>query len=327
MIKKLKFLILFCPFFCFGFQQININQQHLDSLENLYNNGKYDEVLNGLKMDVFSSSKDASDSLLITKTFYLKANSLYGLGKYKASILSYNDAIRFSPNIDEGKNLKGMALFDRAFSEYNIQEYLVSYNSVKSAESILSKLKKPNLDYLISIYADISGSATDYGYFDEAEYYLKKGLALYKTHKKRIITGKNQASKDILLLFKSVVLYAAQGKEKAMISSLHQIEKQKTLRKFNATENLMYVVGATKASHLEEVRQIVPDSFLLVPGVGAQGGNLQEVCKYGITKNVGLLVNSSRGILYASQGGDFAEVAANKARNIQQEMEIELGKL
>lgn len=109
----------------------------------------------------------------------------------------------------------------------------------------------------------------------------------------------------------------------------HELYKEvlETSKTYKNHENLMYVVGATKASHLEEVRQIVPDSFLLVPGVGAQGGNLQEVCKYGITKNVGLLVNSSRGILYASQGGDFAEVAANKARNIQQEMEIELGKL
>jgi orotidine-5'-phosphate decarboxylase len=102
------------------------------------------------------------------------------------------------------------------------------------------------------------------------------------------------------------------------------LERSKT---YKNAENLMYVVGATKASCLEGVRQIVPDSFLLVPGVGAQGGNLQEVCKYGITKNVGLLVSSSRGILYASQGEDFAKEAANKARNIQQEMEVELGKL
>lgn len=109
----------------------------------------------------------------------------------------------------------------------------------------------------------------------------------------------------------------------------HELYKEvlETSKTYKNSDNLMYVVGATKALHLEEVRQIVPNSFLLVPGVGAQGGDLQEVCKYGIAKNVGLLVNSSRGILYASQGEDFAEVAANKARNIQQEMEIELGKL
>ena len=96
---------------------------------------------------------------------------------------------------------------------------------------------------------------------------------------------------------------------------------------YNNSENLMYVIGATKASYLEEVRQIVPESFLLVPGVGAQGGSLQEVCKYGMTRNVGLLVNSSRGILYASQEQDFAQMARSNAKNMQEQMEIELAKL
>ncbi len=96
---------------------------------------------------------------------------------------------------------------------------------------------------------------------------------------------------------------------------------------YEGAERLMYVVGATKATYLEDIRKIIPESFLLVPGVGAQGGSLQEVCKYGITKDVGLLVNSSRGILYASTGLDFAETAAEKAQEMQREMEIELAKL
>ncbi|WP_306013402.1 MULTISPECIES: orotidine-5'-phosphate decarboxylase [unclassified Allomuricauda] len=96
---------------------------------------------------------------------------------------------------------------------------------------------------------------------------------------------------------------------------------------YKGAERLMYVVGATKADYLADIRKIVPESFLLVPGVGAQGGSLQEVCKYGITKNVGLLVNSSRGIIYASNGTGFAEIAAKKAQEIQQQMEIELDKL
>lgn len=104
-------------------------------------------------------------------------------------------------------------------------------------------------------------------------------------------------------------------------------EVLKTSKTYVGAERLMYVVGATKATYLREIREIVPESFLLVPGVGAQGGSLQEVCKYGITKNVGLLVNSSRGILYASNGLDFAEMAATKAKEIQQEMELELNKL
>ncbi len=84
----------------------------------------------------------------------------------------------------------------------------------------------------------------------------------------------------------------------------------------------MYVVGATKAEYFTEIRKIVPDSFLLVPGVGAQGGNLQEVCKYGMSENVGLLINSSRGIIYASNNTDFANAAAQKATELQKEMEM-----
>ncbi len=91
-------------------------------------------------------------------------------------------------------------------------------------------------------------------------------------------------------------------------------------RTWENSENLMYVVGATKATYLEEIRKIVPDSFLLIPGVGTQGGNLAEVCKYGMNSNVGLLVNSSREILYASSGEDFAEKAREKAELIQKEM-------
>lgn len=93
-----------------------------------------------------------------------------------------------------------------------------------------------------------------------------------------------------------------------------------TSRTWKNSKNLMYVVGATKAEYFTEIRKIIPDSFLLVPGIGAQGGNLQEVCKYGMNDNVGLLVNSSRAIIYASNGLDFAEKARQEAMKIQQEM-------
>ena len=86
------------------------------------------------------------------------------------------------------------------------------------------------------------------------------------------------------------------------------------------SENLIYVVGATKAEYFTEIRKIVPDSFLLVPGVGAQGGSLSEVCKYGLNSNVGLLINSSRAIIYASNRVDFAEKARGEAQKMQLEM-------
>ncbi|RAJ07516.1 orotidine-5'-phosphate decarboxylase [Arenibacter echinorum] len=95
---------------------------------------------------------------------------------------------------------------------------------------------------------------------------------------------------------------------------------------YENSENLMYVVGATKATFLTEIRNIIPNSFLLVPGVGVQGGSLAEVCRYGMSDNVGLLVNSSRGIIYASDQDNFAQASAEKAKELQQEMSLELKK-
>ena len=95
----------------------------------------------------------------------------------------------------------------------------------------------------------------------------------------------------------------------------------KTSQNWGTTDNMMYVVGATKAEKLEEIRAIVPNHFLLVPGVGAQGGSLQEVAQYGMNEQCGLLVNSSRAIIYAGDGPDFAQLARKEAENVQVEME------
>ena len=100
----------------------------------------------------------------------------------------------------------------------------------------------------------------------------------------------------------------------------------KTAQQWGTEENMMFVVGATQGQMFEDIRRVAPRHFLLVPGVGAQGGSLQEVCRYGMNSDCGLLVNSSRGIIYASSGTDFAEVAAQKARELQEQMAEELGK-
>jgi len=97
-------------------------------------------------------------------------------------------------------------------------------------------------------------------------------------------------------------------------------EVLKTALTWKNSENLMFVVGATKDEYFEEIRKIVPNHFLLVPGIGAQGGNLQDVCKYGLNKDCGLLINSSRGIIYAGKGKDFAIKAQLEALKLQQEM-------
>ncbi|PIF01517.1 MAG: orotidine-5'-phosphate decarboxylase [Maribacter sp.] len=133
---------------------------------------------------------------------------------------------------------------------------------------------------------------------------------------------------------KHTILLALTSNEGAYDFQTQEVEGmalcEKVLRTsltYENAHNLMYVVGATKAGFLGDIRKIVPDSFLLVPGVGAQGGSLKEVCHYGMNQHVGLLVNSSRGIIYASKNKDFASQAALKAKNLQQQMEEELKSL
>ena len=103
-------------------------------------------------------------------------------------------------------------------------------------------------------------------------------------------------------------------------------EVLETSNKWGTDENMMYVVGATRAEQLSDIRKIIPNHFLLVPGVGVQGGNLREVAKYGMNSDCGLLVNSSRGIIYAGKGIDFAEKAREEAQKLQQEMTVLLSK-
>lgn len=101
----------------------------------------------------------------------------------------------------------------------------------------------------------------------------------------------------------------------------HVLTKSQT---WGNADNMMYVVGATQGEAFKDIRRHAPNHFLLVPGIGAQGGSLHDVCQYGMNKDCGLLVNSSRGIIYAGNGVDFAQVAAEKAREIQEEMAREL---
>lgn len=108
--------------------------------------------------------------------------------------------------------------------------------------------------------------------------------------------------------------------QKVTDQSLYQLVLE-TSKSWKNSQNLMYVVGATKAEYFAEIRKIVPDSFLLVPGVGAQGGSLEEVCKYGLNDQIGLLVNSSRGIIYASNQENFAIKAREEAMKIQLQMQ------
>ncbi|MFY0603217.1 MAG: orotidine-5'-phosphate decarboxylase [Flavobacteriaceae bacterium] len=139
--------------------------------------------------------------------------------------------------------------------------------------------------------------------------------------------GKDSVEPFLAFEHKHTILLALTSNQGAFDFQTKEIDQKEvykhvleTSTKWKNAQNLMYVVGATKAEYLAEIRKIVPDNFLLVPGVGAQGGNLQEVCKYGMNENVGLLINSSRGIIYASNKHNFAEAAAEKARDLQIQM-------
>ncbi len=140
--------------------------------------------------------------------------------------------------------------------------------------------------------------------------------------------GKDSVEPFLAFENKHTIMLALTSNEGAFDFQTKQVEGKElykqvleTSKNWKNSENLMYVVGATKTECFAEIRKIVPNSFLLVPGVGAQGGNLQDVCKYGMNEQVGLLINSSRGIIYASKELDFADAAAKSAKELQSQME------
>ena len=139
--------------------------------------------------------------------------------------------------------------------------------------------------------------------------------------------GKDSVEPFLAFENKHTILLALTSNEGAFDFQTQKIDGKEvykqvleTSKTWKNNENLMYVVGATKAEYLTDIRKIVPDSFLLIPGVGAQGGSLSDVCKYGMNANIGLLIASSRSIIYASNQKDFAEKARKEALKMQQEM-------
>lgn len=140
--------------------------------------------------------------------------------------------------------------------------------------------------------------------------------------------GKDSVAPFLAFENKWAILLALTSNEGAQDFELLELANGKKLyeqvletsQAWGTTDNLMYVVGATKTDYLQRIRQLIPNHFLLVPGVGAQGGSLEEVARIGKTKDIGLLINSSRQIIYASSGEDFAQRAAQEAKKIQEEM-------
>jgi len=209
------------------------------------------------------------------------------------------------------------------FEAYGIKGWMslqktISYINEKYPEIFtIADAKRGDIGNTSSMYAKAFFEDLNFDSITVAPYMGKDSvepfLAFEDKHTIMLALTSNEGAFD----FQTLHVNGTEGGAKELYKTV--LETSKTWKN---SENLMYVVGATKAEYFTEIRKIVPDSFLLVPGVGAQGGSLSEVCKYGMNANVGLLINSSRGIIYASKEADFAQKARIEALKMQQEMSV-----
>ena len=219
--------------------------------------------------------------------------------------------VAYKPNLAfyEAFGIKGMIAFEKTI------KYL---NENHPDHFVIADAKRGDIGNTSAMYARTFFEEYDIDALTVAPYMGEDSVTPFLTYK----------NKWVILL----ALTSNKGSHDFQLTEDKNGERlfEKVLRKsqeWGNDENMMYVVGATQGEMFKDIRKVAPNHFLLVPGVGAQGGSLQEVCKYGITKDCGLLVNSSRGIIYASNGEDFAEATAQKAKALQEEMAAELAKL
>jgi orotidine-5'-phosphate decarboxylase len=175
---------------------------------------------------------------------------------------------------------------------------------------VIADAKRADIGNTSAMYARAFFSRLNADAITVSPYMGKDSLTPFLGHEKRWAIVLGLTSNEGSLDFQQMKI---NGKE----LYLHVIE---TCAKWGTSENMMFVVGATKPQELKNIRKIIPDHFLLVPGVGAQGGSLEEVCRHGLTKEIGILVNSSRGIIYASSGKEYATAAALEAKKIADQM-------
>lgn len=219
--------------------------------------------------------------------------------------------VAYKPNLAfyEAGGVKGMISFERTI-KYLKDNYPHHF--------IIADAKRGDIGNTSAMYARTFFEEYDIDSLTVAPYMGEDSVSPFLTYK----------DKWVILL----ALTSNKGSQDFQMTSDTDSERlfEKVIRKSQAwgnDSNMMYVVGATQGEMFKDIRRVAPTHFLLVPGIGAQGGSLQEVCRYGMTKDCGLLVNSSRGIIYASNGTDFAEVAAVKAKEIKDEMSAELNKI
>uniref|UniRef100_A0AB33ISW3 Orotidine 5'-phosphate decarboxylase n=1 Tax=Prevotella sp. GTC17253 TaxID=3236793 RepID=A0AB33ISW3_9BACT len=219
--------------------------------------------------------------------------------------------VAYKPNLAfyESLGIKGMIAFEKTINylKRNYPEQL-----------IIADAKRGDIGNTSTMYARTFFEEYDVDALTVAPYMGEDSITPFLAYKNKWVV--------VLALTSNKGSYDFQLMQDSNGQRLFEQVLKKT-QEWGNIDNMMYVVGATQGSLFADIRKIVPDHFLLVPGVGAQGGSLQEVCKYGINKDCGLLVNSSRGIIYASSEDDFAVVAGEKAKELQEQMKTELDKL
>ncbi len=216
--------------------------------------------------------------------------------------------VAYKPNLAfyESAGLKGMASF-----ECTVKYLKANYKS----HFIIADAKRGDIGNTSAMYARTFFGEYDIDALTVAPYMGEDSVTPFLTYD----------GKWVILL----ALTSNKGSHDFQLTEDNSGERlfEKVLRtsqQWGNKNNMMYVVGATQGEMFKDIRKVAPEHFLLVPGVGAQGGSLQEVCKYGMTADCGLLVNSSRGIIYASAGKDFADAAGEKAKELQEQMAAEL---
>ena len=216
--------------------------------------------------------------------------------------------VAYKPNLAfyESAGLKGMAAFERTIA-YLTEAYPNHF--------VIADAKRGDIGNTSSMYARTFFEEYRLDAITVAPYMGEDSVMPFLEYAGKwvilLALTSNKGSRDFQL--------TADAKGERLFEKVLQ-----TSQHWGNDENMMYVVGATQGKMFEDIRRIVPNHFLLVPGVGAQGGSLHEVCRFGLNKDCGLLVNSSRGIIYADNTPAFASAAAEKARELQQEMAEEL---
>jgi orotidine-5'-phosphate decarboxylase len=215
--------------------------------------------------------------------------------------------VAYKPNLAfyESLGLEGWEVLERTV-DYIRENYPDQF--------IIADAKRGDIGNTSAMYARTFFGNMDFDSVTVAPYMGEDSVTPFLTYEGKWVTllalTSNKGANDFQLM-----------KDKATGDRLYE-KVLKTSLNWGTDENMMYVVGATKAEMLTDIRAIVPEHFLLVPGIGAQGGSLTEVAKYGLNSSCGLLVNSSRQIIYASSEKDYAQAARTEAQQVQTEMEL-----